>query len=183
MSEELMIRHCSPTLAGLKTGNMFVCSYNSEEELRNNMRRWNRRLSNKGLRILPLRYRNHRALVYVYRPSKLEQDLHQDAAYRLIQLKGYDMRTSERCIAQLTRRLGESEDFPHEIGLFLGYPPEDVWGFIEKKAEDCKLVGCWKVYGDEEEARRRFRKFDKCTAVYSKLFADGRTVEKLTVAG
>ena len=26
MSEDLLIRHCSPTLAGIKTGNLFSCA-------------------------------------------------------------------------------------------------------------------------------------------------------------
>ena len=26
------------------------------------------------------------------------------------------------------------DEFPHDIGLFLGYPPEDVLGFITNKA-------------------------------------------------
>ena len=40
-----------------------------------------------------------------------------------------------RCIVKLIGRLQENEGFPHEIGLFLGYPPEDVLGFIENKGE------------------------------------------------
>ena len=33
MSEDLIIKHCAPTLAGLKTGNIFNASYESEDEL------------------------------------------------------------------------------------------------------------------------------------------------------
>lgn len=48
-------------------------------------------------------------------------------------------------------------EFPHEVGLFLGYPPEDVEGFIENKARSCKITGYWKVYSDEEKAKRFLR--------------------------
>ena len=68
------------------------------------------------------------------------------------------------------------------IGLFLGYPPEDVCGFIENKADACKCVGCWKVYGDEDAAKKLFAKYKKCTDVYCTLFANGRSIERLTVA-
>lgn len=44
------------------------------------------------------------------------------------------------------RRLQRFEAFPHEIGLFLSYPPEDVRGFIEHKGHESKCEGCWKVY-------------------------------------
>lgn len=40
MFEELIIRHCSPTLAGLKTGNMFRCSYSSQSVLLDGIRRF-----------------------------------------------------------------------------------------------------------------------------------------------
>ena len=37
--------------------------------------------------------------------------------------------------SRLIKRLNEDAEFPHEIGLFPGYPPEDVRGFIENRAE------------------------------------------------
>ena len=74
-------------------------------------------------------------------------------------------------------------EFPHEVGLFLGYPPEDVEGFIENKARSCKLTGYWKVYSDEEKAKKIFAKYSKCTRVYTEQYADGKTIERLTVAG
>ena len=157
MSEEQLIKHCSPTLAGIKTGNMFVSVYSDINEMRDDIRHWNNRLTKKGLRILPLRFQNNRALVYVFRPRKL--------------------------ICDLMKRIDEYVEFPHEIGLFLGYPPEDVCGFIENKAQNCKCVGCWKVYGDVERAQRTFTKYKKCTDAYSFQYAKGRTIERLTIAG
>lgn len=49
------------------------------------------------------------------------------------------------CVSQLVRRLRRQEDFPHEVGLFLSYPPEDVAGFIANNARRCKCAGLWKV--------------------------------------
>lgn len=72
--------------------------------------------------------------------------------------------------------------YPYEIGLFLGYPPEDVHGFIKNKADDCKCVGCWKVYGDAESTKKTFAKYKKCTDVYCDQYAKGRSIECLTVA-
>ena len=57
------------------------------------------------------------------------------------------------------RRLQRFEAFPHEIGLFLSYPPEDVRGFIEHKGHESKCDGCWKVYGDAERAKKTFRTY------------------------
>lgn len=183
MSEDMIVRHCSPTLAGLKTGSIFSCSFLNAEDMRNTLRRLNHLLGKKGLRVLPLRFKKNRALVYVYRPSRLSRDLQHATACRLLKERGYGMESPEHCVIELIKRLGESEEFPHEIGLFLGYPPEDVRGFIENRAGGCKCVGYWKVYGDAEAAQRLFAKYKKCTDVYCAKHATGRTIEQLTVAG
>lgn len=183
MSEEMIVRHCSPTLAGMKTGNMFTCFFAGKDEMRKSIRKWNGFFVKKGLRMLPLRYKNGRALIYIYRPAKLSKDLQDGTACGLLKGLGYGEETSTGCIAHLIKRLGESEEFPHEIGLFLGYPPEDVCGFIENRAEGCKCVGCWKVYGDADAARKTFAKYKKCTDVYCARLAEGSSIERLTVAG
>lgn len=183
MSEEMIVRHCAPTLAGLKTGNLFACSFSSTQEMRRCIRSWNNALVEKGVRVLPLRHQNNRALIYVYRASRLSKDLQRDGVKRLLLLWGYPCEDPNRCIVRLIQRLKESEEFPHEIGLFLGYPPEDVHGFIKNKACGCKCVGCWKVYGDAEAAQKLFIKYKKCTEVYCAQFAKGKTIERLTVAG
>ena len=62
----------------------------------------------------------------------------------------------------LQKRIAEKPEFPHEIGIFLGYPLEDVDGFITHQGENCKLCGCWKGYGNVEQARRTFANYEKC---------------------
>ncbi len=131
MSEEAMVRNCAPTLAGIKTGNLFSYRYDSIDEMLDSVRFWNVRLREKGIRILPLRYRKSHALIYLYRPAHLADDLHNEEAKAILRLCGYKPDTAEKCIAKLMQRLQETDDFPHEIGLFLGYPPEDVKGFMK----------------------------------------------------
>ncbi|MCM1092008.1 MAG: DUF3793 family protein [Butyrivibrio sp.] len=183
MSEDIIVKHCSPTLAGMKTGNLFSCPFADEEEMRYSVRQWNRTLVCKGLRVLPLKFKDNRALVYVYRVSSLSRDLKDDAVRRLLKEKGYETEAPELCIVRLIRKLEGCDEFPHEIGLFLGYPPEDVSGFIENGAEGYKLVGYWKVYGNEEKARLTFARYKKCTDVYTAQFAKDKSIERLTVAG
>lgn len=183
MSDELIVRNCSPTLAGMKTGSMFSCSYSSYKELMDDVRQLNRRLVPKGLRILPLRYTGERALIYVFRPNDLKRDLLDRTAISLLKKRGYQDIRAEPCLCQLMNRFREGGEFPHEVGLFLGYPPEDVCGFIENKACGHKCVGCWKVYGDEDAAKKTFEKYKKCTEVYCSLWAQGKSIERLTVVG
>ncbi|WP_407384514.1 DUF3793 family protein [Ruminococcus sp.] len=181
MSEEALIRYCSPTLAGIKTGSLFSCSYHSETELFSFLRTWNIALREKGIRIIPLRTREGKALIYVFRPSQLETRLQEEESRHLLEERGYCSESCSACLTHLISRLSESEDFPHEIGLFLGYPCEDVKGFIDNKAACAKYVGCWKVYGDEVKARKQFERFKKCTRIYQQQWADGKPLTRLTV--
>lgn len=183
MSEDYLVRNCAPTLAGIKTANMFTCPFESKEALLDSIRCMNKRLAGKGLRLLPLRFSEKKALIYLYRPTKLRRDLSQATAAQLLQQHGYDTDSCEKCVVHLVKKLRQQEDFPHEIGLFLGYPPEDVHGFIEKGPDCCKCTGCWKVYGDEEAARKKFAQYKKCTRVYCDQWSKGKDIERLTVAG
>lgn len=183
MSEGLIIRNCSPTLAGMKPGSMFSCSYETIRELQDYMRRINRALIPKGIRALLLRHENGRALIYIFRPKDLSKILEDELAVEILQRRGYRDIRLEPCICQLMGRIQESDEFPHEIGLFLGYPPEDVKAFIENKGCNHKCVGCWKVYGDEEAARKTFDKYRMCTAIYWSQWEKGQSMERLAVAG
>lgn len=183
MSEEHIVRNCAPTLAGLKTGNLFSCACESKEAAFAFVRKMNHRLGKKGVRLLPLRFTEGRALFYLFRPAKLRKDLSCETARSLLDARGYRTDKCETCVVDLTRKLQSQEDFPHEIGLFLGYPVEDVCGFIENRACGHKCVGCWKVYGDEEAAQKTFAKFKRCTRVYCQQWQKNQDIERLTVAG
>ena len=60
MSEEAVILHGAPTLAGIKTGSLFRCAYESIEAMRLSLREWNKRFSGKGLRVIPLSFENNK---------------------------------------------------------------------------------------------------------------------------
>lgn len=97
-------------------------------------------------------------------PRRCRRDLADSAAQDILRECGYGKCSrAESCLSCLIGRLRNNADFPHEVGLFLGYPPEDVRGFIENRASGFKLIGCWKVYGDVDAARKKFESFESCT--------------------
>lgn len=184
MSEEQLVLHCAPTLAGIKTGNLFSCFYEDRKQLAEEIKEANKILVPKGLCLLPLQYVEveGRALLYLFRPDYLKRDLSQRDAHEILTRYGYQGKSCGQCLRTLADRLCRNEGFPHEIGLFLSYPPEDVQGFIENKAGGCKFVGYWKVYGDEEKARSMFQKYRKCTELYCKAKTQGAALKNLAVA-
>ena len=179
MSDETVIRYCAPTLASLKTGSLFACQRETEQELHAGIRDLNRRLCGKGLCVLPMQRRDTSRLVYVCRPEHLARDLSDPRAQAILGGCGYPCGQTNACLRVLRERMRTQAEFPHEIGLFLGYPPEDVEGFMTRQR--AKLVGCWKVYGDVERAQRLFDRYARCTGIYLRQYARGSSIERLTV--
>lgn len=182
--EKYLIEYCSPTLASLKTANMFSLMVGDEQdsELQLELANVNQWLSEKGLFLTQLRRRGNRTLLYMGRKSHLERDLKRPETGDFLAGYGYENLALEAVFNQLKNRMEESEDFPHEIGVFLGYPLDDVIGFIENAGKNCKCSGIWKVYSDEQEAQRLFARFTRCRNVYTRLWNQGRPIWNLTVA-
>ena len=181
MKDNYVVKHCSPTLAGLKTGSLFSVSGESKETINNDLRVLNEIFRKKGLRIIPLRYTSKYVLIYLYRLNRLKKDLMRPETRRILCKKGYNCANPDRCVVQLVEHLKNDKVFPHEIGLFLGYPEKDVKGFMKSPEDGVMCVGCWKVYGDIDEAKRTFQTFNRCTECYCHAIKHGRTLEELIV--
>lgn len=186
MPERVLIETCSPTLAGMKPANLISLPYQNEEQARADIREMNRIFVRKGLRAVPLNFRKSHVLLYLYRPASLKQEFAGERVRSFLEPLGYDCSDADRCVVKLGEKIRagrDSAEFPHEIGIFLGYPLEDVEGFIHHKEEGCKCIGCWRVYGDEKQARKVFRNYQSCTRAYLRSWECGRSLEELTVAG
>ncbi|MCH5299999.1 MAG: DUF3793 family protein [Ruminococcus sp.] len=181
MIENYLIKHCSPTLASLKTAGLFSFSYLSKNNLNCQIEFCNNMLNPKGVYVTVLKDNGASALIYVYRRKNLIKDLAQEGVYNLMKKYGYIYTDIDYAIKKLKRRFMFSSTFPHEIGLFLGYPLSDVIGFIEHSGKQSKATGYWKVYGDVTYAMDKFNKYNKCRRVYEKLYQSGTSIQKLTV--
>lgn len=58
---------------------------------------------------------------------------------------------------------------PHEVGIFLGMPVEDVEGFIEHKGKNCLTCRYWKVYGNPKRAQLLFNAYDRAREVMAEF--------------
>lgn len=154
--------HTAPTLLGIKCANLVSLAMDSSV-LCKESDSFNRRVAVKGIKSRVLCKCRSRTLLFVYNEKQLKERLSDKEALRILSLCGYpsDCDTDEY-IELLSRRIRESEEFPHEIGIFLGYPIEDVEGFIQNKGENFKLCGYWKVYGCPEKAKCIFSNYEKC---------------------
>ncbi len=178
MPEEVVVRYCAPTLAGLKTGSLFTSPCEDRETMEGEVLELNRNMNSEDLRAMVAGYCKDRALIYIYSSSLLERDLKNDEIRTMLETYGYETDDPKACLEHLKERLEESE-FPHEIGYFLGYPPKDVQGFIENR-RPCKCIGDWKVYDDEETAKKLFALYRRCTKDFERYIALGKSLRHLT---
>lgn len=201
MLENYLIDCCAPTLASLKSGSLFNCKCPEDACIEDVVDKWNSGFSDLGIRMCILRRTSSSALIYVYRSTSLARTLKDPEVQYFLESYGYESCSCcegcesaecsiSSCLEHLRTRIASGSDgkgemtFPHEIGVFLGYPLQDVKGFIENNGRNCKYTGLWKVYGDKDASIRMFEKYRKCFTVYSDLWRSGRrSVYQLTVAG
>lgn len=184
IQDKCFIEYCAPTLAGLKTASLFSCDYIDKEQALTSIEDANKVFHKKGIRAIPVRFFQNKVLIYVYRLSYLERDLCDKNISEMLASLGYEVEDMDSCVNRLCHKLSSissSSDFPHEIGLFLGYPYEDVKGFMQYKGECSKCTGCWKVYGNKEKAMETFDKYSKCTKEYMNRYIHGAGLDKLAV--
>ena len=182
MPTEVIVRCCAPTLAGIKVGNLFSHRYTDAEDVVDTVKRQNRQLNPKGVYMELVKMADGFALVYVYRKRRLEELLAKQEIQEFLRPYGYHGQSVEENLVVLKERL-QKDDFPHDIGIFLDYPVEDVKAFIANKGANCPLTGCWKAYHNVSEAERKFRSYKRCTEVYCQRYGEGVDIVRLTVAG
>ena len=110
---------------------------------RESVSQWNRRMGAKGIRMAVLKKKDGMALVYVCRVARLLEDMKKPGTAEFLKWCGYEDTDPEKALIRLSRRLSESDQFPHEIGLFLGYPLGDVIGFMANAGKNYKFTGYW----------------------------------------
>jgi len=157
----------APVVRGVKCGSLVNIRRNGEEIRHVWKRRKNELIVRYGLEAAELpslssgegTFRKDAVLLLVYDRRLLERTLFSEEALSILRPLGYD--GEDRSVVSFIERLKGrfDEGFPHEIGLFLGYPPHDVRGFMEDGGRGAIASGYWKVYANVAEAMNTFGAF------------------------
>lgn len=143
------------------------------------IRAYRHELPRLGVELVVLFAAERKVALFAYRPVLLEGLLSRPPERAFLGTHGYDTSGVEELVASLSEHmhayyqaaeLGCARPaYPHEVGLLLGYPLEDVQGFMAGAHETCR--GPWKAYGDAGTARRRFGRLAlheaRCQALYA----------------
>ena len=139
-----------------------------------------------GVRVSLLGWREGRAMLLVWRPRHIRRLL-SGADARPFLAKNHLPSRSGALMGELRRRLrayyGNRAPFPHEIGFVLGYPIEDVDGFMSDGGQGARACGRWKVYGNVDEALRRFKELEREELRIKRLYSEGTPLRGLLRMG
>lgn len=160
------------TLAKQKPSSLLVFSNNNRnlqdtwEEFKNELK------DNLNVKFVELKKSEKSTVVLFYNEENLKRILREEKNIEFLKRFGYNTKMKlEECLLLLGKRFKNS--CPHEIGIFLGYPVDDVAMFIDYPNKKCKMIGYWKVYHNIEEAKKIFRKYDQIKSNIIKLMIEG----------
>lgn len=162
--EQTIAFHTAPTLARLKAASLVSCQKDKFPDLIFQVKMANEQFNHKGFYFRILAERKSFYLVYVYHHSLLKRRLLNPKTQEFLRQFGYRSSLDEM-LDDLEKRL-EAIEFPHEIGLFLGYPLADVISFIEHGGRNYLACGCWKVYHDLGNALKQFALYKRCCSEF-----------------
>lgn len=186
--EKDLLTFASPALLGRKQANLFSFSIDCLTDYRKEIDRYKKELSPLGISVEYLYCLQNRVYLLVYRKDMMLQYLRQPAVKEFLIKEGYPANIGEeeslyQTLCILRKHIIQGAEFPHEVGFFFGYPPEDVFSFIREKGRNYKLVGDWKVYGDGKAALRTFRSYARCRKRLMEQASAGADIVSLLTPG
>lgn len=149
--------HLAPVVAHLKPAATLTITRDIQEI-------WNRYgvgvVKKLGLEWQVLRNKEKSIILFLYRKEALEDVIKDKAIEEYLRKIGYPVEDLEGVIQFLIKRY-TLFSCPHEIGLLLGIPLEDVKAFTDDPYRPCLLKGYWKVYSNQERAKALFKAYDQ----------------------
>jgi len=174
----MLAYYAAPTILGVKPASLFWCT--NSDRINNQIEYFNKSAEEKGFVIKRIKGRKEHMGLMVFHRTILDRYLKDAKCMAFLKQFGYSRFLSlEEKLAYLKTRLETYAEFPHEIGIFLGYPIEDVEGFIKNKGQNYLLRGSWLVYSDAENADRIFSQHRLCRDMAVNCVINGISIYEL----
>lgn len=155
--ETQLALQCAPLITDLKISNLLIVQ-------NDNVGKVLKILSNTDISHFILLVTEEKTTILLYRKYPLELYLSQKKIRKFFIHIGYQDFILEDLLSVFQMRyidyMAGIKEFPHEMGLLLGYPLEDVEGFIKNEGKNYLYTGYWKVYDNLAEKVSLFRKFE-----------------------
>lgn len=174
----LLAMHCAPLMKGSRMANIMTVT-------REEFARIRFLLKNTSISCCFFDGGREKGILYLYREKELSEYLGLGENRSFLRKYGYRGRAVRPMLERLSERIrrynGKEVEFPHEIGIFLGYPLEDVKGFIENEGKNFVSMGYWKVYHNAQEAEKLFQRYDAEREQAVSEVVQGKTIQEIAV--
>ena len=176
--ERILAYHCAPAIFGLKSSNLVNISLDDYPSVLEDLEQLNK-ISSR-VRFTVLKRTGNNILLLVYKEEELKAHLFNPNNQKFLLSYGYpNCLESCKYIDYLKKRVNQ-KDFPHEIGVFLGYDLNDIKDYISGNKE-CLYVGYWKVYSKADKKIEQFNKFTRCRHAAINMLEHGYNFEKVII--
>lgn len=167
---------CSLVLSGIKPSNLLIYSNHCEGCI-------SEELKNTGAEHMKLYTGSKESVSIIFNREKLEKALLDEENRKFIKQYGYEDFSVNSVIEKLAGRYTEFKEgraeFPHEMGIVLGYPLEDVSGFIENNGKNYLYSGYWKVYKNAEEKIQLFKIYKDIKKYFVEQIENGKQIHQI----
>lgn len=150
---------CGITFAGLKPASLFWMKNRCVESLGT----YAEAFAKRDFAFKVLRENDGKSLLFVYHRVRLKNVLFRECNREFLESRGYRYGTTEEAVELLKERISGDGEFPHEVGIYLGYPLDDVLGFMNSSSEGVCFAGYWKVYAEPEKKAKLFAQYRRCS--------------------
>lgn len=170
---------CAPFLIGLKISSMICVPYSEVSVIRDVFAPF-------GIICKVVLRCNQRATLILYREKQLGSYMKNPKVKEYLKLFGYKSESLDYIFQRFTKRYEayrkQKDTFPHELGFLLGYPVDDVIGYIENNGKNCLYTGYWKVYTNLPESLALFERFNQAKEIVMRMLADGISIANIVTA-
>lgn len=175
-----MALQCAPVIMDIKISNLLIVDIEDKERVMDTFC--------GTVFSLYILYMSDRKVVFlIYDREKLVGYLRRRENQRLLRILGYREYDPLSVLLEISRRyqgyMQKIREFPHELGILLGYPIEDVMGFIVNHGQNPLFTGYWKVYDNTEEKKLLFEQYRKAKELVIRLVAQGVSIKQLLNPG
>lgn len=175
--DTMLIQSCSPTLCGIKPASLLSINKQEFQRERNHLRSITKSLGNHGKSVVTLCRLDKKVLLFLFDRNLLRSRLEDKAVQDYLATKGYSQpQVFTQVLGTFLKRLMASPDFPHESGVFLGYPLEDVMAFEKQPNYGYKFCGTWKAYSNVEYARHVSKTYSECRSLCGQWYSQGSSI-------
>ena len=174
-----IVTQCAPVLKGIKISNLITIHSGMWNQVRKS-------LKGSSINCFPLYMGKDKTVLFLYRPDQLKRHLTRGEVIDFLQRYGYLDISLSGVLIRMKQRYQKYIDqrtaFPHELGVMLEYPTEDVEGFIENQGKNCLLEKYWKVYHNKEQAEKIFQLYDQAKKEAMEEVVAGYPLYKVAVS-